>query len=484
MDYNLIYLPARELIKKITAKEVSAVEVMNAFLSQIKKHNPAVNALCDMRSENYLLEEAAKSDQLLDEGEPGPLHGLPITVKDNFWVKGLKVSNGHPGFRNFVATEDAELIKRLKDAGAIIVGKTNVPLFSIDWQATNFWNGTTNNPYDLRRVPGGSSGGAAAAVAAGFSPLELGGDQGGSIRVPAHFCGICGMRPTEYALSNKGHIRFPGKPQGHRQVTVAGPLARNVDDLLLIMEVLWDHARYPLAEIPPVSFNNTSWDGTKLKIAVSEAFNGVEIDHEYLSLFRVFVEKVSLQGHTFVNDYPRYDEEKAYATCGKITGYEFDINLPRLPLSKAMMYAFIRLKYRDKRWAQGVSQGIGISAKAYAQTLAHKDHVSNIYHIFFGDYDVWITPVAAMEAFVHRRAGKPLVVNRKKVAYTKAIASYTFTTALSGHPIVVIPIGRKSNGMPVGVQIHARKWTDKRLLEIARHFETLTEGFVAPDLTR
>ena len=482
MNIKLVYLSARELVRRISVRECSAVETMTAFLSRIRQHNPAVNAICDMRSERDLLEEAAQKDQLLGEGERGLLHGLPMTVKDNFWVKGLKVSNGHPGFRNFVATEDAELIKRLKNAGAVIVGKTNVPLFSIDWQATNFWNGTTNNPYDLRRVPGGSSGGAAAAVAAGFSPLELGGDQGGSIRVPAHFCGICGLRPTEHALSNRRHILFPGKPQGHRHVTVAGPLAKNVGDLLLMMEVLWDHARYPLAETPLVPFDSTFWDEMRLKIAVSESFNEVDIDQEYLSLFRVFVDKVKGQGHTIVADYPRYDEEKAYVTCGKITGYEFSINMPKLPLAKSFMYLFIRSKYQDKRWAEGVRQGIGISPRAYSEALDYKDQIANVYHAFLSDCDVWITPVAATEAFVHQRAGKSFTINGNKVGYTEAIASYTFTTALSGHPIAVIPIGRKKNGMPIGVQLHARKWTDHRLLEIARHFETLTEGFVAPTL--
>ncbi|WKN41346.1 amidase [Tunicatimonas pelagia] len=481
MQREIIYASASEIVRRIQSKECAVTDVVTAFLGQIEQYNPDINAIFDLRTREDLLTEAQEKDQALREGQPGPLHGLPMTIKDNFWVKGLKVSNGHPLYRNFVANEDAELVKKLKAAGAIIMGKTNVPLFSIDWQATNFWNGQTNNPYDYQRVPGGSSGGSAAAVAAGFSPVELGGDQGGSIRVPAHFCGICGIRPTEHALSNQGHIRFPGKPQGHRQITVAGPLAKNVDDLLLMMKVLWNNSTNPLAEIPPVPFQNNSWDGEKLlNIAVAESLNDALLDQEYLNLFQLFVEKVKEKGHRVAYDYPVYDEDEAYYTCGKITGHEFAINMPQLPFASSFLYWFIRLKYRDATWSRGISKGIRASAKEYAETLNYKDAVSNIYHQFFHQYDVWITPVAALEAFPHQRAGIPFTINGNKVSYTDAIASYTFTTALSGHPIVVIPIGRKKNGMPVGVQLHAKKWSDYRLLQIAQSFSKVTDGFVPP----
>ena len=175
MKDDLVYLPARTILHKIRNREVSAVEVVTAFLTQIEECNPILNAICDLRSREDILKEARQKDEMLLQGEVGALHGLPMTVKDCFWVKGLKTSNGHPLYWNYVAQEDAELVKRLKNAGAIIIGKTNLPLFSIDWQATNFWNGRTSNPHDLSRVPGGSSGGSAAVVASGCSPIELGG---------------------------------------------------------------------------------------------------------------------------------------------------------------------------------------------------------------------------------------------------------------------------------------------------------------------
>lgn len=423
-----------------------------------------------------------KKDALLKKGIVlGELHGLPMTVKDGFNVKGLKSSNGHPSYKNNIATEDAELVKRLKEAGAIIIGKTNLPLFSIDWQSTNSWFGQTNNPYDLSRTPGGSSGGSAAAVAMGFTPLELGSDVGGSIRVPAHFCGICGIRTTEQALSNRGQYKFPGKPQGHRQLLVAGPMGRNVTDLLLAMKVLWGKDRQ-LAEIPPVDFNASSWAGEKLNIAYANSIQNTAVDAEYAAVFTAFIEQIKKEGHSLEISQPKYDEALAYKMHGRLLGFEVDAgsSAPSF-LTKSFMCFFILLKYRDARWAKGVAEGIGMSAKTHMQTLEEKEKVADIYTSFLEQFDIWITPVASIAAFKHQPAGKPFLVNGKKIPYTDAMARYNFTTALSGHPIVVIPIGETAEGMPVGVQIHAKKWHDKRLLEIARYFEHFTPGFKIPE---
>ncbi|HAA23976.1 MAG TPA: amidase, partial [Cytophagales bacterium] len=187
MDPSLVFLPATELLSKIKTRQLTVVEVVSAFLDQIERHNPELNSVIDLRDREDILAEAEAKDLALAQGEElGLLHGLPMTVKDSFLVKGLKNSNGDPLLRNYVAEKDAELVKRLKQAGGIIIGKTNCALYCIDWQSTNFWNGQTNNPYDTTRVAGGSSGGSAVAVAAGMSPVELGADAGGSVRVPAH----------------------------------------------------------------------------------------------------------------------------------------------------------------------------------------------------------------------------------------------------------------------------------------------------------
>jgi len=478
---NIVFISALELVAHIKSQKISVVEVVTIFLNHIKENNPKINAICELKNEEEILREASQKDEEIKQGKQlGLLHGLPLTIKDAFLVRGLKNSNGDPLLRNYVAEEDAELVTRLKKEGAIIIGKTNTALYCIDWQSTNFWNGQSNNPYDLTRVAGGSSGGSAASVAAGFSPLELGADAGGSIRVPAHFNGICGLRPTENFLSNRGHLKAPNKPQGRRHIVVPGPFARNVADLMLIMQVLGNNSRYQLPELPATDFNHSQWEEKPLNIAYSETINQVEVDTEYLNLFKNFLSKIKKEAHNFKIDHPIFDEQKAYLEYSKILGFENGMNSPQVPLRATGIYVFMWLKYRDHLWAKGTALGQRLSSLNYAKAIDYKDQFSEIYDAFLTKYDIWISPVCCFEAYKHQRAGKPFIVNDKKIGYTKAIASFNFTTAFSGHPIAVIPIGKKKNGMPVGIQIHSRKWTDKKLLEIAKYLETFTKGFEIP----
>ncbi len=480
---NLVFESATILVEKIKSRELTVVELVTAFLNQIEKHNPKINAIIDLRKREAILDEAKQKDLDVQQGNHlGLLHGLPLTIKDSFFVKGLINSNGDPLLRNYVATEDAELVTKLKEAGAIIIGKTNTPLYCIDWQSTNFWNGQTNNPYDISRVAGGSSGGSAASVASGFSPLELGADAGGSIRVPAHFNGICGLRPTENFLSNRGHLKVSNKPQGRRHVVTPGPFAKNVTDLMLMMEVLGNNSRNEFPELGPYNFEDSNWDHQSMKIAYSETINDTEVDFEYLEIFNDFINKIKNESHHLTNDNPVYNEQKAYLEYGKIMGFEMGVNSPKVPLLSSFMYLFIRLKYRDHLWAKGMSLGQRLSNVNYGKAIDYKDSISKTYNDFLTKYDIWVTPVCSFEAYKHQNAGIPFLVNNKKVGYTKALASFNFTTAFSGHPIAVIPIGIKKNGMPVGIQIHSKKWTDKKLLEIAKYLEGFTKGFTSPVL--
>lgn len=472
MNKEILSWTAQELATKIQQRQVSVLEVTTCYLHQINQLNTSINAITHLRDRSLILEEAKHKDLQLKQGlAKGSLFGVPITIKESFLVKGLRVSNGDPFLKKYIATEDAELVKRLKDAGVIILGMTNVPLFCIDWQSTNFWNGQTNNPHDLTRVAGGSSGGSSAAVAAKFSPISIGSDAGGSIRVPAHFCGICGLRPTEGLLSNKGHLKNPNKPQGRRHIVVPGPFAHKVTDLILMMNVLTNHQKYPLPEIPAVDFSTSSWNKEHLNIAISETINDTPVDEEYLTIFREFVQKLKNTPHQINYDHPVYNEDEAYLNCSKIIGFEMGMNSLQVPFLNVFMYLFILFKYRDHLWAKGMAQGQNLSNLTYAKAIDQKDAFSELYHQFLTVHDIWITPVCALEAYPHQRAGIPFRINEKKVPYTKAIASFTFTTAYSGHPILVIPIGKKKNGLPVGIQIHAKKWTDKRLLEIGQYLE-------------
>lgn len=485
MKASIITLSVTELAQKIKHKELSVQEVLSSYLAQIDKFNPIVNAISDRRTKKDLMNEAREKDaQLAQNLAVGKLFGVPVTIKECFGVKGLITTNGDPNLKRNIAQEDAEMVRRFRDAGAIIIGMTNVPLFSIDWQSTNSWNGQTNNPFDLSRVAGGSSGGSSVAVASSFSPISLGADAGGSVRIPAHFCGICGLRPTENYLSNRGHVQAPNKPNGRRHVITPGPFTKNISDLRLAMEILGNNSKYQLPEFPPLDFNHSKWDEQPLKIAYSKSINNIEVDAEYLEIFNGFIDKIQGEAESITLDHPTYDEAKAYTECSKLIGYELGVNFPKMPLVSTFLYVFIRLKYKDHLWAKGMAIGPRMSNKAYAKTIDHKDQFATVFDDFLTKYDIWITPVCSFEAYKHQKAGKPFIVNGKKVGYTESMGGFTFTSGYSGHPIVTFPIGQKKNGMPVGVEVHSRKWTDNKLLEIAECFEKILGLKIAPNMEK
>lgn len=479
---NIIFKSAAEITKLIRDKKISCVEVTKLFIDQIELHDKTINAISDIRDYNDIITEARVKDKLLKDGAVlGPLHGLPMTVKDSYNVKGLISSNGNPKLKDNIANEDAELVTRLKDAGAIIIGKTNLALYALDWQSTNPWFGQTNNPYNLNHVVGGSSGGSAAALASGFTPLELGTDAGGSIRVPAHFCGICGIRTTESALSNRGNMVTPNMPRLGRYLISNGPMARTVDDLMLAMSVLWNNEQ-EFSENPPVDLKQHQYVGEKLNIAYSDTLDGLNLDQDYKEVYSAFLYKIQQSNHELVQSKPNYNSNTLINLWGKIAGFDFGAAMKNMPFKGMISYLFIKSKYKDSQWAKGMCQGAKSSPNDYVRALQLKDDISDSFTRFFRNYDVWITPVSIAPAFKHQKPGIPFEINAGKVPYTKAFIPFNFPSTIPGHPIVVIPIGITKNGLPVGVQIHGKIWNDYRLLQIAKELEKLTEGFKVPKM--
>lgn len=479
---HIVFENATEITKLIRDKKISCEAVAVEFLDHIKKYNPTINAISDIRNHEDIISEAKIKDKLLSEGIVlGPLHGLPMTVKDTYHVKGLISSNGNPKLKSNIATEDAALVTRLKEAGAIIFGKTNLALYALDWQSTNPWFGQTNNPYNLNHVVGGSSGGSAAALASGFTALELGTDAGGSIRVPAHFCGVCGIRTTETALVNRGNMVTPKMPRLGRYLTSNGPLARNVDDLILAMEVLWNEEQVT-SENPPVALKQFNYQGEKLTIAYSETLDGLALEKDYEEVYQSFLNKIHQSNHELIQSKPSYSSNTLVNLWGRIAGYDFAAAMKNMPFKGLLSYLFIKSKYRDVLWAKGMRQGANSSAHDYAKALQLKEDVSDTFTQFFKKYDVWITPVSMASAFKHQKPGIPFEINGWKVPYTKAFIPFNFPSTIPGHPIVVIPIGITKKGLPVGVQIHGQKWHDYKLLQIAKKIEKFTNGFEAPKM--
>ncbi|WP_020410722.1 amidase family protein [Hahella ganghwensis] len=238
MSRKWIYQPASELTGKLRAGEIGSRDLLEAYIERVEEHNPAINAVVARNLEDAR-KHADQADQAIGRGEVlGRLHGLPLTIKDTWEVPGMACTAGAPLFRDHYPKSAAPAVKRLQNDGAIIFGKTNVPLFASDIQSYNRIYGTTNNPWDVRLTPGGSSGGAAAALAAGFTSLGLGSDLAGSIRIPAHYCGVYGHKPSHGVISLQGHIPGPLGTLGEPPLAVAGPMARSADDLELMLDIL------------------------------------------------------------------------------------------------------------------------------------------------------------------------------------------------------------------------------------------------------
>ncbi len=353
---SILFQSATEITRQIRNKEISTESVVRQFLEHIEKHNEVINAIADLRDFDDIIKEAKDKDKLLENGEIlGPLHGLPMTVKDTFNILGLISSNGNPKLKNNIANTDAELVSRLIDAGAIIIGKTNLALYALDWQSTNPWFGQTNNPYNLDHVVGGSSGGSAAALASGFTALELGTDAGGSIRVPAHFCGVCGIRTTESALSNRGNSVTPGLPRMGRHLISNGPMARNIDDLLLAMEVLWRTGQSH-SENPPVPLKQHQYKGGKLKIAYSLTLDGMTLDDEYKEVYQSFLGKIPESNHELVQSKPSYSSNTLINLWGRIAGFDFGAAMKGIPLKGLICSSNQNIKMHNgqKEWPKGL----------------------------------------------------------------------------------------------------------------------------------
>lgn len=234
---ELIYRSARSIAKAIRDKEVSSAEVVEAFLKRIEEVNPKLNAVVQLAADRARA-EAREADEALSRGESkGPLHGVPITLKDSLDTEGVISTGGTKGRASFVPEQDATVTARLRGAGAILLGKTNTPELTLAGETANLIYGRTNNPYDLSRMPGGSSGGAGAIIASGGSPLDMGSDTGGSVRLPAHFCGIAGIKPTSGRVPRTGHI-VPFGMGALDSLTQIGPMARYVEDLALALPII------------------------------------------------------------------------------------------------------------------------------------------------------------------------------------------------------------------------------------------------------
>lgn len=487
---SLTFAPAHQLARMIRDREVSASEVLDAYLTQIAKQNSKLNAICTLDEDNART-RAKLADEALAKGENwGALHGVPITIKDIFETAGLRTTAGYIPLKNYVPQQDATAVARLRSAGAIIMGKTNMAELAADYQSTNSLFPRVNNPWHLDYTPGGSSGGSAAAIAAGLSPLDLGNDFGGSVRQPAHFCGVYGLKPTDRRISTAGQIpEVPGMPLCIRQMMTVGCFARSIEDIRLCFSLIAG-ADLRRPDVPPIPLDRPSQKPLQhLKIAWSEEWAEVPVTAEIRGAMTAIAQTLSGAGVQVEPWLPKdFELGKIFNLYGRIAAY---LNVYAQPVDRYNLRRSLELIFRtatqgDKQlrklgnFSSFLPELLNPSLKGYFEALTERDRFIADMDEALEPWDVWLCPVAATSAFTHRPAWSAVDVDGRSYPHGVANGMYTMPFNLSGHPAVVIPIGKTQNGLPIGMQIVGKRWCEMELLAIAESLDKVVGGWQNP----
>lgn len=487
---NLVFTPAYQLARMIRNKTVSTKEVLEAYLEQIKKHNPQLNAIATL-DEPGAKKRAIEADEAIAKGEIwGQLHGVPITIKDTFETSGLLTTAGYKPLKNYIPSQDATVVARLRQAGAIIIGKTNPAEMASDFQSTNDIFGRVNNPWNLNCTSGGSSGGSAAAIAAGFSALDLGNDCSGSTRQPAHFCGVFALKPTDRRLPTTGHIpEVPGMPKSIRQLMTVGSFARSIEDLRLCLSLtVGSDSRQP--DTPPVPLDvPLSKPVQNLRIAWMDGWDEIPVASDIKEAMKVVALELTKVGADVEFWKPlQFDLKEAFQVCNKLTALNFIYSQPAdfdtAKKTFPVMFREATEGEKELRNLSNLSQFLpsllNPTLKEYFELLTRRDYLISQMDELMSYWDAWLFPVAMTTAFTHRPKGSAIEIEGLKVPYFLANAAYTMLFNLTGHPVVVIPIGYTENGLPIGMQIIGKRWQEMELLAIAQEINQVAGSFQHP----
>ena len=459
------HLQASELAERIRQREVTALEVIQAHLNHIKQHNPQIKAVSVLAEEEALM-SARNADQELSSGnsEIGPLYGVPITLKDHAIVKGVRTTQGLPQYWNYRPSKDCELVARLRRAGAIILGRTNVPFGCYDWNCRNPIYPETVNPWDFSRTPGGSSGGAAAAIATGMTPLDMGSDLAGSIRLPSHCCGIFGLRTTDGLLpmNDVDPEDFPPSPS---LLTVCGPMGRSIADIQLMLSVLASDQRQDELPVPK-----------KLRIAHTHTILDITANEPTQEVIEFFLNKLSKDGHTVTkNCRPEVDMAECFELWAIIKGHLATISLPKLmltePFNSILLFYVLQMRMGGGWIAKKLRKGFHSSEQDFQKALERLKEIRDQVTKFYDQYDLWMLPNMPGPAFKRTRMNWNFKIDGKKVSYGTYNGTYHCTTALMGTPGLTVPIGF-TEGLPLSLQVHSQAFSDFWLLKVAeQHLE-------------
>jgi amidase len=457
---------ASELAEAIRSKRLSSREVVDAYLDRIAIVNPKLNAIVQLTAESAR-RQAAEADAALARGEAkGALHGVPVTIKDTLETEGVICTGGTLGRAHYVPKADATAVARLRAAGAIILGKTNVPELAGALETDNLIYGRTNNPYDLTRTPGGSSGGEAAIVAAGGSPLGLGTDAGGSIRVPAHYCGLAALKPTSGRVPRTG--QFP-RPMGARNfVFHVSLIARKVDDLALALPIIAgsDFQDYTITDMPLLDHRAVALP--KLRLAVFDDDGASAPTPEIAAAVRAAADALANLGVAV--------EERRPPEADRAATIYYDMTRGD---GGAGVRAFLK-SVGTERISPLFEQSLSSrSAPAMANTtealaaFTRWDAYRNTMLGFMKGYDALLSPVLPYVAPKHGTSFDPVL--QKGVGYAQI-------HNLTGWPAATVRIGTSPEGLPIGVQIAARPWREDVALALVRQLEAKFGGWSAPTI--
>ncbi|MBI4242288.1 MAG: amidase [Candidatus Rokubacteria bacterium] len=457
-DEELCFMPATEVAEAIRSRKLSPVEVTTAILTRIEQVNPKVNAYCTIVAEAALA-DTKQAESAVMQGRPlGPLHGVPISFKDLTPTAGIRTTFGSKIFEHHVPPEDAVVVERARRAGAIILGKTNTPEFGCKGVTDNRIFGYTRNPWNLDRIAGGSSGGAAAALAAGLGPLAEGSDLAGSIRVPASCCGVVGLKPSIGRIP-----RYPAV-NGWTTFSVLGPMARTVGDAALLLSVLAGPD-----DRDPQSLPATGEDFARaaegeirgLRVAWSPDLGYATVDPEVRRLCEAAAKTFSGLGATVEEAHPGFDNPEALF---------LDLSAG-LRVAAYSSYLAEWREQMDPFLVNRIVRGQNLTAVDYEKATHRRTALWQVVRKFFERYDLLLTPTIAAPPFPIGSNVPPDIAG-KPLDSPLAWMAFTYPFSLTGQPAISVPCGWTAEGLPVGLQIVGRRFADATVLRAAAAFET------------
>jgi amidase len=469
MDDGLLFTSATRLLALLRAREISSTELVQAHLARIERVNPRLNAVVTLTAETARA-EAAAADRRLASGDARPLEGLPVTIKDAFAMARVRSTDGCTVFESYVPDADAVSVARWRAAGAIVLGKTNVPELSFDFDCDNPVFGRTNNPWDLERTPGGSSGGEAAAIASGCSPLGLGSDLAGSIRMPSHFCGIAGLKPTVQAVPRTGHLPPGNGPLPLTLMATVGPMARRVEDLALAYNLI----RGPHPSDPD--------------ILPSPPAEPASVDVRDLAC------AFYVGGGSTPVAAPIQDAVRRAAAALRAAGMRVEERVPAglasahrvlITLLTADAGSGFRMMAGD-RWNELRPQLRGLceesrelSTSEFLMAGIERDLIRIEIAQLMEEFPVMLGPVLPIPAFRHDHQGH--TIEGVHVAHIDPIWGTDWVN-LTGLPAVAVPAGATAEGLPIGVQVVGRPFAEGEVLAVAAVIERELGGYRRPTL--